>query len=68
VSNDKSSVQFHDLIKHVLTQISKKHSHELENLSSDNREKLIFIINALMLHRFDLLEIISDDDELILRI
>jgi hypothetical protein len=47
-------------------QISRKHSYELEYLSSDNPKKLIFIINALMLHRFDLFEIISNDDEFIL--
>jgi hypothetical protein len=66
VFNNKSSIQFRDLIKHVLMQISKKHSHELEYLKNDNREKLIFIINALMLYRFNLFEIISNDDEFIL--
>jgi hypothetical protein len=68
VFDDRQSVQFRDLSKHVLTQISRKHSHELEYLSDDNREKLIFIVNTLMLHRFDLLEIVSDDDEFILDI
>jgi hypothetical protein len=63
VSDDRQSVQFRDLIKHVLTQTLKKHSHELEYLSDDNREKLIFVVDTLMLHRFDLLEIISNDDE-----
>ncbi len=61
--NDRQSIQFRDLIKHVLTQILKKHSHEFEYLSDDNREKLIFIVDTLMLHRFDLLEIILNDDE-----
>jgi hypothetical protein len=68
VSDDRQSVQFRDLIKHVLTQTLKRHSHELEYLSDDNREKLIFVVSTLMLHRFDLLEIVSDDDESILDI
>jgi hypothetical protein len=68
VFDDRQSIQFRDLIKHVLTQILKKHSHELEYLSDDNREKLTFVVNTLMLHRFDLLEIVSNDDEFILDI
>ncbi len=60
--------KFRDLIKHVLTQISRKHSHELEYLSDDNREKFIFVINTLMFHRFNLLEMILNDDDFILDI
>jgi hypothetical protein len=68
VFDDEQSIQFRDLIKHVLTQISRRHSYEFEYLSDDNREKLIFVVDTLMLHRFDLLEVVSNDDEFILDI